>query len=49
MFKSDDSGAIHLVPDGAVVTPLGASEAFHKAEAEYAHGWYASLTGEIWG
>ena len=31
------------------VSPKGQGEAFHKQEANYARGWYASITKDVWG
>ncbi|MGB3387557.1 MAG: FCSD flavin-binding domain-containing protein [Pseudaminobacter sp.] len=42
-------GKIEAVPDSGGVSPTGASEAFRAAEANYAVGWYASISRDIWG
>lgn len=34
---------------GGGVSPLKASKAFRKAEADYAHGWYAAIAQDTWG
>lgn len=38
-----------LMFDQARTTPLGAGPDFHRAEAEYAHSWYDTITSEIYG
>lgn len=42
-------GKIEAVPNSGGVSPMGASEAFRAAEANYALGWYASISRDIWG
>jgi sulfide dehydrogenase [flavocytochrome c] flavoprotein subunit len=31
------------------LSPKGASDAFHRKEADYARGWYESISRDIWG
>ncbi len=42
-------GKMRAVEDAGGVSPRDASRAFRRREAEYAPGWYASLTQDIFG
>ncbi len=42
-------GNIAAVPNTGGVSPAGAPAAFRKQEADYARGWYASISADIWG
>lgn len=42
-------GKIVGVEEAGGVSPLGASAEFRRKEADYAHGWYASITADIFG
>jgi sulfide dehydrogenase [flavocytochrome c] flavoprotein subunit len=46
-LKSDN--AIGEVEGAGGTSPLNADAAFRKSEADYAHGWYAAITGEMFG
>lgn len=41
-------GKIGKVKDSGGVSPTGADEAFRKMEANYARGWYKSITADLW-
>ncbi len=42
-------GAIHSVPGAGGVSPADADADFRAREADYARGWYASITRDAWG
>ena len=42
-------GTIGGVPGSGGVSPGDATTAFRRQEANYARGWYASITQDIWG
>lgn len=42
-------GRIHAIERAGGVSPLNAPMSVRKKEAEYAHGWYASITREAFG
>jgi NADPH-dependent 2,4-dienoyl-CoA reductase/sulfur reductase-like enzyme len=48
VFRVTD-GVIKAVEGAGGSSPVGASPEFRKAEADYARGWYASITSEIYG
>jgi NADPH-dependent 2,4-dienoyl-CoA reductase/sulfur reductase-like enzyme len=47
-LKSDNNTIVEVEGSGGV-SPRDADAAFRKAEAQYADGWYAALTGEMFG
>ena len=49
VYRLDESGAIAPVPGSGGVSPPDASPEFRQAEAEYAQGWYASITADMFG
>ena len=49
VFRATPDGSIAAVQGAGGVSPTGASAAFRKQEAEYARGWYASATTEMFG
>ena len=49
VFRVAPDGAITAVVGAGGVSPLGASAAFRKQEAEYGRGWYVSQTSEMFG
>ena len=49
VFRVDAEGVIRTVEGSGGSSPLGASAEFRKAEADYARGWYASTSAEIYG
>ncbi len=49
VFRIDASGEIATVPDAGGLSPSNASNAFRQLEAEYARGWYASITADMYG
>ena len=49
VYRLDDAGEIAAVPGSGGVSPSGAPRAFRRAEADYARGWYASITADMFG
>ena len=49
VYRRDDEGRIASVPGSGGVSPSDAPLAFRRAEADYARGWYASITAEMFG
>ena len=49
VYRLDDDGEIAPVPGSGGVSPTGAPLAFRRAEADYARGWYASITADMFG
>lgn len=49
VFRLGPDGAIVAVQGAGGVSPTGQTAEFHALEAEYARGWYASITTEIYG
>ena len=49
VYRLDERGAIAPVPGSGGVSPADASRAFRRAEADYARGWYASITADMFG
>jgi len=49
VYRLDDAGGIAPVPGSGGVSPPDASLAFRRAEADYARGWYASITADMLG
>ena len=49
VYRLDDAGEIAPVPGSGGVSPADAPPAFRQAEADYARGWYASITADIYG
>ena len=49
VYRLDDAGEIAPVPGSGGVSPAGAPRAFRRAEADYARGWYASITADLYG
>jgi sulfide dehydrogenase [flavocytochrome c] flavoprotein subunit len=49
VFRVGEDGAIAAVQGAGGVSPTGQSAEVHALEAEYARGWYASITTEIYG
>lgn len=47
VYRFDD-GSIHGVPGAGGVSPSDAGTQFRKQEADYARGWYDSITSDIW-
>lgn len=47
VYRVEDN-ALVAAPGGGV-SPLDASPAFRKAEADYAHGWYEAIAHDTWG
>ena len=43
------NGQLRKVPDSGGVSPMGADPLFRQLEAEYARGWYAAITQDVWG
>ena len=48
VYRLDDAGKIAPVPGSGGVSPADAPLEFRRAEADYARGWYASITAEIY-
>ena len=49
VYRLNESGAIAPVPGSGGVSPSDASLEFRQAEAEYAQGWYVSITADMFG
>ena len=49
VYRLDDAGEIAPVPGSGGVSPSDAPLAFRRAEADYARGWYASITADMFG
>ena len=49
VYRLDERGTIASVPDSGGVSPADAALAFRRAEADYARGWYASITADMFG
>ena len=49
VYRLDDGGGIASVPGSGGVSPADAPLAFRRAEADYARGWYASITTDMFG
>jgi sulfide dehydrogenase [flavocytochrome c] flavoprotein chain len=49
VYRLKPDNTIAEVEGSGGVSPRGAPPDFRKAEAEYAHGWYAAITGEMFG
>lgn len=49
VFRVGPEGEIIAVSGAGGVSPMGTEAAFRRREAEYAHGWYASITSDIYG
>lgn len=49
VYQADAFGALKSLPDSGGVSPSGADAAFRAQEANYARGWFASLTKEMFG
>lgn len=48
VFRVSDQGIV-AAPNAGGVSPRNADAAFRRSEAQYALGWYASMTQDIWG
>ena len=49
VYRLGDDGAIAAVKGAGGVSPAGASAGFRRQEADFAKGWYASITSEMYG
>ena len=49
VYRLDDAGEIAPVPGSGGVSPADAPLSFRRAEADYARGWYASITADMYG
>ena len=49
VYRLNDEGEIASVPGSGGVSPADAPLAFRRAEADYARGWYASITADMYG
>ena len=49
VYRLDERGEIAPVPGSGGVSPSDAPLAFRRAEADYARGWYASITTDLFG
>ena len=49
VYRLNDEGEITAVPDSGGVSPADAPLAFRRTEADYARGWYASITADMFG
>jgi sulfide dehydrogenase [flavocytochrome c] flavoprotein chain len=49
VYRVGANGAIAAVQGAGGVSPTGAAAAFRQQEADFARGWYASITTEMYG
>ena len=49
VYRLDENGEIASIPGSGGTSPADASTEFRKAEAEFAEGWYASITADMFG
>jgi sulfide dehydrogenase [flavocytochrome c] flavoprotein subunit len=49
VYRLNDEGAIASVQGAGGTSPADAGADFRKLEADYAHGWYAGITADIFG
>ncbi len=49
MVYGYEAGKIIKIKGSGGLSPSGASDAFHADEADYARGWYESISRDIWG
>lgn len=49
VYRLSDEGTIVKVEGSGGLSPTGASAEFRSLEAEFANGWYASITSEMYG
>ena len=49
VYRLDENGEIASIPGSGGVSPANATDAFRQAEAEFAGGWYASITADMFG
>jgi NADPH-dependent 2,4-dienoyl-CoA reductase/sulfur reductase-like enzyme len=49
VFRIGEDGTITAVQGAGGVSPTGASAEFRSLEADFARGWYASITAEMYG
>lgn len=49
VYRLNGEGRLASVEGSGGNSPLGADDAFHRAEAGYARSWYASLTRHVFG
>ena len=49
VYRLDGGGEIASVPGAGGVSPADAPLEFRRAEADYARGWYASITADMYG
>lgn len=47
VYRLDEQGEISAVPGSGGVSPSGAANEFREAEAEFARGWYDSITADM--
>ena len=48
VYRIGSEGTIAAVTGAGGVSPIGASAAFRSQEADYARGWYASITSDMY-
>ncbi len=49
VYRLDENGEIASIPGSGGVSPSNATDEFRQAEAEFASGWYASITADMFG
>jgi len=49
MVYGYEGGKIIKIKGSGGLSPSGADDFFHKQEAQYANGWYRSISRDIWG
>ncbi len=49
VYRLDESGEIVSISGSGGVSPANAADEFRQAEAEFAKGWYASITADMFG
>ena len=49
VYRLDEKGEIASIPGSGGTSPTDASDEFRLAEAEFAEGWYAGITADMFG
>ena len=49
VYRLDENGEIASIPGSGGTSPADASDEFRQAEAEFAEGWYAGITADMFG
>ncbi len=49
VYRLDENGEIASIPGSGGTSPADATDEFRQAEAEFAEGWYAGITADMFG